>query len=87
MDEFAARLARAMGELRIGKPLDPATQIGPVASERQLAGNLDYVRLVAEEGCDVIGGQRFICGADGYAESAIEASSYQRVERAPLCLT
>lgn len=58
MDEFAARLARAMGDLRIGDPLDPATQIGPVVSESQLAGNLDYVRLAAEEGCEVIGGQR-----------------------------
>ena len=58
MDEFAARLARAMGDLRIGDPLDPATQIGPVVSEGQLAGNLDYVRLAAEEGCEVIGGQR-----------------------------
>ena len=34
------------------------TQIGPVVSESQLAGNRDYVRLAGEEGCEVIGGQR-----------------------------
>lgn len=57
-DAFVERLASAMGALRLGDPLDPQTQIGPVVSESQLAGNLDYVRLAAEEGCDVVGGQR-----------------------------
>jgi alpha-ketoglutaric semialdehyde dehydrogenase len=57
-DAFVERLTAQMAALRIGDPLDGATQIGPVVSEAQLAGNLDYVRLAGEEGCDVIGGQR-----------------------------
>ena len=57
-DAFVAALTAAMGALRLGDPLDAATQIGPVVSESQLAGNLDYVRLATEEGCEVIGGQR-----------------------------
>lgn len=55
--EFTDRLVAAMGTLRIGDPQDPATQIDPVASEVRLSGNLDYVRLAAEEGCEVIGGR------------------------------
>ncbi|ARC35219.1 hypothetical protein A6J80_01505 (plasmid) [Paracoccus yeei] len=47
-----------MAALVIGGPLDAATQIGPVVSESQLAGNLDYVRIAGEEGCAVIGGER-----------------------------
>ncbi|WP_333814792.1 aldehyde dehydrogenase family protein [Tabrizicola sp.] len=58
LPEFTDKLVAAMGALRIGDPLDPATQIGPVVSEAQLSGNLDYVRLAVEEGCEVIGGQR-----------------------------
>ena len=57
-DAFVAALTAAMGALRLGDPLDAATQIGPVVSESQLAGNLDYVRLATEEGCEVIGGKR-----------------------------
>lgn len=56
-DEFVARLSAAMGALRVGDPLEATTQMGPVVSEGQLAGNLEYVRLAAEEGCEVIGGQ------------------------------
>jgi aldehyde dehydrogenase (NAD+) len=57
-DAFVEKLTAAMTALRIGDPLDAATQIGPVVSESQLAGNLDYVRLAGDEGCEVIGGQR-----------------------------
>lgn len=57
-DAFVKRLSVATGALCIGDPLDGRTQIGPVVSENQLAGNLDYVRLAREEGCEVIGGER-----------------------------
>ncbi|WP_068306106.1 aldehyde dehydrogenase family protein [Pararhodobacter sp. CCB-MM2] len=57
-DAFAEKLAAAMSALRVGDPLDPETQIGPVVSEAQLAGNLDYIALARDEGCEVIGGQR-----------------------------
>ena len=57
-DAFVDRMVTAMAALRIGDPLKPDTQIGPVVSEAQLAGNLEYVRIAAEEGCEVLGGQR-----------------------------
>lgn len=57
-DAFTAQLSAEMQALRIGDPLEAATQIGPVVSESQLAGNLDFVQLAGREGCEVIGGQR-----------------------------
>ncbi len=36
LDEFAGRFARAAGELRVGNPLDEATQIGPLVDEQGL---------------------------------------------------
>ena len=57
-DAFVEKLAAAAAALRVGDPLEPDTQMGPVVSEGQLSGNLEYVRLAAEEGCEVLGGQR-----------------------------
>ncbi|MDO5630206.1 MAG: aldehyde dehydrogenase family protein [Paracoccus sp. (in: a-proteobacteria)] len=57
-DAFVDALSRQMQALRVGPALDQATQIGPVASESQLASNLSYVDLARAEGCNVIGGER-----------------------------
>ncbi|MDH3743386.1 MAG: aldehyde dehydrogenase family protein, partial [Hyphomicrobiales bacterium] len=38
--------------------LEEGTQIGPVVSAGQLAGNLDYVKLAGDEGCELL------CGGD-----------------------
>ncbi|MBO9457006.1 aldehyde dehydrogenase family protein [Paracoccus sp. R12_1] len=57
-DRFVEALDAARVALRIGDPLEVGIQIGPVVSENQLAGNLDYVTLAASEGCEVRGGER-----------------------------
>ncbi len=55
--QFSERLVRAAGELRVGHALEPETQVGPVVSASQLAGNQQYVALAREEGATVIGGE------------------------------
>jgi len=55
-DAFVERMEAAMNKLVLGDPLEAETQIGPVASESQLRGNLGYVDLAREEGAEVIGG-------------------------------
>ncbi len=57
-DRFVSALDQARAALRVGDPLDARTQIGPVVSSNQLLGNLDYVALAAQEGCEVRGGER-----------------------------
>jgi alpha-ketoglutaric semialdehyde dehydrogenase len=39
-ERFVAALAQAMSALTVGHALDPATRIGPVADQAQLAINL-----------------------------------------------
>lgn len=56
-DAFVDKLSAAAMALRVGDALDPDTQMGPVVSARQLAGNLDYVALAASEGAEVLGGE------------------------------
>jgi aldehyde dehydrogenase (NAD+) len=66
-DAFVEKLDAARAGLLLGDPLEAETQIGPVVSERQLAGNLDYVTLAAQEGCGVRGGERL--DRDGYFQT------------------
>jgi 5-carboxymethyl-2-hydroxymuconic-semialdehyde dehydrogenase len=49
-DAFTARLAERVRKLRVGHPLDPATEIGPLIHERHLAKVCGYFDLAASEG-------------------------------------
>jgi 4-(gamma-glutamylamino)butanal dehydrogenase len=58
-DAFVADLVRATQAMKLGNPLDLATQIGAVHSQAQLAGNLGFVAdALAEGGQVVLGGTR-----------------------------
>jgi succinate-semialdehyde dehydrogenase/glutarate-semialdehyde dehydrogenase len=57
--EFARRLAERMGALRVGPGTSPDTQLGPMVSEKAVAGIADKVdRSVAAGARALIGGQR-----------------------------
>ncbi|MGW0505112.1 aldehyde dehydrogenase family protein [Micromonospora sp. NPDC003241] len=55
-DRFVAALATAVSALRVGDPLDPRSDLGPVVSPEQLAQNLDYVQIGRDEGATVVAG-------------------------------
>jgi len=53
-DEFLERLVRRAGDLRVGDPLDPSSDIGPVMNARQRERILDYVTGAEAEGARVV---------------------------------
>ncbi|MFF2851474.1 aldehyde dehydrogenase [Streptomyces sp. NPDC058001] len=55
-DEFAEAFAAAANGLKVGDPLDPATELGPLVAERQQRRSLDYIRIGQEEGAKVLAG-------------------------------
>ncbi|GGM50320.1 aldehyde dehydrogenase family protein [Dactylosporangium sucinum] len=55
-DRFVAALVGAADTLRVGDPLDPQSQVGPVVSPQQLAQNLGYVAIGAAEGATLAAG-------------------------------
>ncbi|MFG2632718.1 aldehyde dehydrogenase [Streptomyces sp. NPDC048362] len=55
-DEFADAFAQAAGSLRVGDPLDAATQVGPLVARRQQRRSLDYIRIGQEEGAKILTG-------------------------------
>uniref|UniRef100_Q01RS0 Aldehyde dehydrogenase (Acceptor) n=1 Tax=Solibacter usitatus (strain Ellin6076) TaxID=234267 RepID=Q01RS0_SOLUE len=57
-DRFVEELASKARKLRLGNPLDPATQMGPQISGRQLDRILDYIEAGKTEGA------RLVCGGE-----------------------
>ncbi|EAQ44287.1 putative dehydrogenase, possibly aldehyde dehydrogenase protein [Roseobacter sp. MED193] len=65
-DRFVAALTQAMQGLKVGNALEPGIQMGPVVDARQLAQNLSYLKIAAEEGGTVIGGERLTLAQEGF---------------------
>ncbi len=56
LDAFTERLVTAAEALRVGHALAEGTQIGPVVSEGQLRGNLDWIARGSAEGAELLTG-------------------------------
>ncbi|MER7717732.1 aldehyde dehydrogenase [Streptomyces flaveolus] len=67
-EELAGLIAEAVSSLKVGDPLDPETQVGPLVSKRQQARNLDYIRIGREEGAELLVG--------GGVPEGLEAGAY-----------
>jgi 5-carboxymethyl-2-hydroxymuconic-semialdehyde dehydrogenase len=57
-DEFARRAAERVARIKVGHPLDPATEIGPLIHPRHVEKVLGYSVLAEQEGAHVTGGGR-----------------------------
>jgi acyl-CoA reductase-like NAD-dependent aldehyde dehydrogenase len=54
--EVVDRLAAGIGALKVGDPLDPATEVGPLITQRHRDRVQGYVRAGEEEGARVVAG-------------------------------
>jgi acyl-CoA reductase-like NAD-dependent aldehyde dehydrogenase len=57
-DEVVERVGARLSELRVGDPLDPSTQLGPLASRPQLSKVLGYFDISRSEGHRLVTGGR-----------------------------
>ncbi len=80
-DRFILAFAEKLKALKVGDALDPATNIGPVASESQLKTSLAYIDIAAQEGGRLLtGGQALKLGKPGYYLSpALLADTQQQM--------
>ena len=63
---FVEKLATQAAKIKVGDPLDSATQAGAVNSDRQLQQNLRFVAEAREAGRLVIGGARILEETGGF---------------------
>lgn len=58
-DEFARRAAERVKRIKVGHPLDPATEIGPLIHAQHVDKVLSYVKAAEQEGATIaVGGGR-----------------------------
>jgi aldehyde dehydrogenase (NAD+) len=62
LDEVRAKLLSRTKALRVGNPLDPAVDVGPVASREQESKILQYIRIGIEEGAKLLYGGKKLTG-------------------------
>ncbi|WP_272599328.1 aldehyde dehydrogenase [Solirubrobacter phytolaccae] len=55
-DELVARLAARAASIRMGDPLDPETEMGPVAFEGHMEGVLAAIASASDEGAQLVAG-------------------------------
>lgn len=64
-DDVMDRVAALMAAIRIGSPLDPATEMGTMASPAQYAKALRHTGVAQEEGAELVTGGGRPPGLDG----------------------
>ncbi|SEA27374.1 succinate-semialdehyde dehydrogenase / glutarate-semialdehyde dehydrogenase [Flavobacterium gillisiae] len=58
-DEFLEKFADKVAALKVGDPMDPTTQVGPLSSEEALVNILDQVKRFEKAGATIlVGGKR-----------------------------
>lgn len=74
-ERFVAKLLTVARTARMGDPMDPATQVGPVTTPQQFAKVLDYIEVARKEGATLLlGGQRGdldVCGTGWFVQPTI----------------
>ncbi|MDC0739627.1 5-carboxymethyl-2-hydroxymuconate semialdehyde dehydrogenase [Cognatishimia sp. SS12] len=64
-DEFEAKLIERVNNIKVGHPLDPATEIGPLVTEEHYNKVTSYFDIAKEDGATVAAGGEKI-GDEGY---------------------
>jgi 5-carboxymethyl-2-hydroxymuconic-semialdehyde dehydrogenase len=71
-DQFVARAAERVKKIKIGHPLDEATEIGPLIHPKHLEKVLSYVDIAKADGAKVaVGGGRANGGKGNYVEPTL----------------
>jgi acyl-CoA reductase-like NAD-dependent aldehyde dehydrogenase len=57
-DELVERIAARAGRIRIGDPMDPETEMGPIATRAQFDKVASFVKRARDEGAEIVSGGR-----------------------------
>jgi succinate-semialdehyde dehydrogenase/glutarate-semialdehyde dehydrogenase len=72
-EEFQQRFVEKMRSLKVGDPMDPETEVGPLSTEKVLADLDDQVRRAKDAGAQVLTGGQRIRDRGNYYEPTVLA--------------
>ena len=79
-DQFIEKVAARVERLKVGHPLDPATEIGPLIHQRHLEKVLGYFSVAREDGASIrVGGARAAAVKGGYFVQPKLAMSFRTI--------
>jgi 5-carboxymethyl-2-hydroxymuconic-semialdehyde dehydrogenase len=80
-DEFTARLIDRVAKLKVGHPLDPETEIGPLVHKRHLDKVCSDFDISVQDGATIAAGGKAVGGDGNYVEPTLftNASGAMRI--------
>ncbi len=80
-EEFSRKAAERVKKIKVGHPLDPATEIGPLIHQRHVEKVLSYVNIAEKEGATVaVGGGRANGGRGNFVEPTLYTQARQTMK-------
>lgn len=80
-EEFSRKAAERVKKIKVGHPLDPATEIGPLIHERHVEKVLSYVNAAQKEGATIaVGGGRANGGKGNFVEPTLYTQARQNMK-------
>ena len=85
-DEFVERFVRLARTIRLGDPLDPATEMGPLTSPEHRDRVIGYVKIALDEGAEILTGGRVpddpaLANGCYFEPTVVRAGVYDRVSQ------
>jgi 5-carboxymethyl-2-hydroxymuconic-semialdehyde dehydrogenase len=80
-DDFVERIAARVGSIRVGHPLDPDTEVGPLIHPAHTKKVLTYFDIAHEEGVEIVAGGRLAAVGGNFVEPTLlaGASNHMRI--------
>ncbi len=70
-DEFMAKLVDRIAKLKVGHPLDPGTEIGPLVHRRHFDKVCSYFEIAAADGAHIAAGGKAAGGDGNYVQPTV----------------
>jgi 5-carboxymethyl-2-hydroxymuconic-semialdehyde dehydrogenase len=70
-DEFNAKLVERIGRLKVGHPLDPDTEVGPLIHKRHFAKVCSYFEYAVDDGAKIAAGGAVVEGEGNFVQPTL----------------
>ena len=72
---FTAKLVERVAKLKVGNPLDPDTEIGPLVHDRHYRKVCSFFDYAVKDGAKIVAGGKAVAGVGNYVEPTVFANA------------